>query len=243
MTAQFRGKTYWIVGASEGLGAEIARQLNRLGARLVLSARSEEKLVRLTGEFDDAKAVPIDVTDNASVTAAINAAGDVHGVIYCVGQYVPMRTDAWDLPQSMAVIDANYLGAVRLFSGVAPALFRRGTGHIVIIGSLAGFHGLPGAIGYSSSKGAVMQLCENMFMDAKGTDVKVQQINPGFIQTRLTEKNAFNMPSIMTLQDAATRVVNAMKGKRFRTNFPRPFAWLFTLGRLLPSRLFRRLFY
>jgi NADP-dependent 3-hydroxy acid dehydrogenase YdfG len=168
MRSDVNGKTYWVVGASEGLGAELARQLDGLGATLVISARSAQKLGALAKELSDATPIAMDVTDNASVTNAIETAGDVDGVIYCVGQYTPMKTKDWDLETSLGVIDANYLGAVRLFAGVAPALFKRRTGHIVVIGSLAGFHGLPGAIGYSSSKGALMQLCENMFMDAYG---------------------------------------------------------------------------
>ena len=154
MRSDVNGKTYWVVGASEGLGAELARQLDGLGATLVISARSAEKLGALAKELSDATPIAMDVTDNASVTNAIETAGDVDGVVYCVGQYTPMKTKDWDIDASLRVIDANYLGAVRLFAGVAPALFKRGTGHIVVIGSLAGFHGLPGAIGYSSSKGA-----------------------------------------------------------------------------------------
>ena len=243
MTQPFKGKTYWIVGASTGLGASLARQLRQEGAKLILSARNEEQLKILADQLGNSKVEPLDVTQGNSVTQAMDNIDYVDGVIYCVGQYQPMRTQDWDLEASLAIIDANYLGAVRRFSHVARECFERGYGHIVVIGSLAGFHGLPGAIGYSSSKGALMQLCENMFMDAHDTNVKVQQVNPGFIRSRLTEKNDFVMPSLLEPEDAAERIVRAMKGNRFRTSFPTPFQWLFTIGRLLPSRIYRRLFY
>ena len=242
MTNAFAGKSYWLVGASHGLGAELARQLHHAGANLILSARNADKLGDLADELQGARAVPLDVTDDASVGTAITKVGAVHGVIYCVGQYEPMSAKDWDIDNSLQIIDANFLGAVRVLGAVVPDMLRRGNGHVVVIGSLAGFHGLPGAIGYSASKGAVMQLCENIFMDAHGTNVKVQQINPGYIQTRLAEKNDFKMPSIMTPERAAERVARAMAGNRFRTVFPKPFAWLFTIGRLLPSRIFRAIF-
>ena len=236
------GRTYWVIGASEGLGAALALQLSQNGADLVLSARSIEKLKDVASAVGNARTIQMDVTDSVSVQEAIEQAGDIEGVIYCVGQYHPMKTHDWDLDKSLRVIDANYLGAVRVFAGIAPNFMRRGHGHIVVIGSLAGFHGLPGAIGYSSSKGAVMQLCENMFMDAKGTDVKVQQINPGYIETRLSVKNDFAMPQIMTTDEAASRILKAMKRNRFRSSFPAPFSWLFTVGRLLPPQLYRWVF-
>lgn len=242
MSNIFADRTYWIVGASEGLGAALADKLSNEGANVVLSARSADKLKAVASKIGVARTIALDVTDATSVQDAIQQAEDIDGVIYCVGQYHPMKTQDWDLDKSLQVIDANYLGAVRLFAGVAPEFLRRGHGHIVVIGSLAGFHGLPSAIGYSSSKGAVMQLCENMYMDAHGTDVKVQQINPGYIETRLSVKNDFSMPQIMTAQLAADRVLKAMTGSRFRTSFPAPFAWLFTVGRLLPSRLYRWVF-
>jgi short-subunit dehydrogenase len=242
MSGAFAGKSYWLVGASQGLGAEIARQLHQARAHLILSARNKDKLDELSSELQGSAAVPVDVSDEGSVKKAVQQIGAIDGVIYCVGQYEPMSTAEWDIPKSLQIIDANFLGAVRVLGSVVPEMLDRGTGHVVVVGSLAGFHGLPGAIGYSASKGAVMQLSENIFMDTRGTNVKVQQINPGYIQTRLAEKNDFRMPSIMSPQAAAARVVRAMEGSRFRTVFPRPFAWLFTIGRLLPARLFRAIF-
>jgi short-subunit dehydrogenase len=71
----------------------------------------------------------------------------------------------------------------------------------------------------------------------------VQLVNPGFIETRLTAKNHFGMPQIQTPEAAAARTLRAIEGGRFRTSFPAPFAWIFTLGRFLPRGLFLRLFH
>ena len=92
----FSGKTYWIVGASEGLGRALAQSLDAAGARLILSARSEERLTALAAELQSARVVPLDVTDDASVDEAVVAAGTFDGVIYCAGYYEPVDAKVWD---------------------------------------------------------------------------------------------------------------------------------------------------
>ena len=237
----FKGKTYWIIGASEGLGRALVHLLSKEGAYLVLSARGTERLSALEAEIPAARGVAMDVTDPASVKAALAEAGDVDGIVYSVGLYDPMPADKWDGDRAIAMAEANYLGAMRVLAGVVPRMARDGRGHIVLIGSLAGFAGLPGAIGYASSKAALMHLAEDMHADLHGRGVIVQRVNPGFIRTRLTAKNDFDMPQIMEPEVAAQHVLCAMKSGRFSTSFPKPFSWLFTGARYLPRWLFLRL--
>ncbi|WP_137700050.1 SDR family NAD(P)-dependent oxidoreductase [Marimonas lutisalis] len=236
------GRSYWIVGASEGLGRALAKALDRKGARLILSARSRGRLEELAAELGPARVVPMDVSDANSVAQAVKLAGEVDGLIYCAGFYEPLSVQEWDADAVEAMADVNFNGALRVLGHVAPKMAGSGHGHLVMIGSLAGFSGLPGAIGYGASKAALMHLAENMQADLRGTGLKVQVINPGFIRTRLTEKNRFNMPFIMDPEEAADRVVRAMESRRFSTSFPRLFSWLFRAGRFLPRGLFLRLF-
>lgn len=235
-------KTYWIVGASEGLGRALAQALDRAGARLILSARSGDRLATLAATLRDATPLEIDVTDPASVASAVEKAGTVDGVIYCAGQYTPLTAQNWDAAAVEAMCEVNFFGAVRLLGHLVPRFARDNRGHIVLIGSLAGFRGLPGAIGYGASKAALMHLGETIYADLRATDVRVQVINPGFIKTRLTDKNDFKMPFIQTPEKAAQEVMNAMQSGRFLTSFPAPFSWLFSVGRFLPRSLFYRIF-
>ncbi len=239
--SDLHGKTYWLVGASEGFGQAIAEALRAEGARLVLSARSGDKLRKMAAELGQSRALPVDVTDMESVRAAVAEAGDVDGIIWCVGYYDPMTAQDWDADAAVKMVDTNLSGAMRLFGMTVPAMARRGAGHVVIIGSVAGYRGLPGAIGYAAAKGALQHLAEDMYIDLKGTGVCVQLANPGFIRTRLSGKNDFNMPQLMEPEDAAGHVVKLMKSGRFRRDFPHPFAWVFSLGRFLPMRWFARL--
>ena len=241
MGSPFRGRRWWIIGASDGLGAALARTMDAEGATLVLSARRAEALTALAGELAAAEALAMDVTDEVSVVAAVAQAGPVDGLVYCAGAYEPMTAQDWQADVSVRVAEVNFIGALRVLGRVAPAMATRGEGRIVLIGSLAGFAGLPGAIGYGASKAALMHLAENMRADLKGSGVVVQRANPGFIRTRLTAKNDFAMPQLMTPEAAAGHVMAAIRSGRFSTSFPRPFAWVFSVGGLLPTPLFQRL--
>ncbi len=237
----FAGRTYWLVGASEGLGRALAHLLAAEGARLILSARNADRLVELAGEIKGARALPMDVTNDGSVAAAAGDVGEIDGVIYAAGAYDPMSASEWDVDAALTVVDVNFTGAMRVLGHVVPGMAARQQGHIVVIGSLAGFSGLPGTIGYGASKAALMHLAENLYMDLSRKNILVQQINPGFIRTRLTAKNTFEMPFILEPEDAARRTLRAMKSRRFASSYPWQMATFFRLGARLPKRLFRRL--
>ncbi|NSY37714.1 SDR family oxidoreductase [Leisingera sp. ANG59] len=231
----FAGKTYWLVGASQGLGREIARRLDREDARLILSARSEDSLQDLAQELRHAKAVPVDVSDMNSVAEAARAAGALDGVIYNAGAYEPMRTQDWDSAAALQMSDVNFVGALRILGEVVPGFVKQRRGEITLVGSLAGYRGLPASIGYGASKAALISLAETMRHDLKGSGVNVRLVNPGFIKTRLTDKNSFLMPQLMEPGDAARHVIGAMRSRRFRTDFPRPFSYAIKALHLLPD--------
>lgn len=233
---------WWIVGASEGLGRALAQRLDADGAALVLSARSAERLEALAGELSNAAVLPLDVTDTGSVAKAADVLGEIDGIIYSVGFYEPMSATDWDTDAAVAMVEANFTGALRVLGAVLPGMIKRGAGRVVLVGSLAGFRGLPGSIGYGASKAALMHLAENLRVDLRGTGIEVQVVNPGFIDTRLTKKNDFKMPFLMTPEAAADRVAQAIASKQFSTSFPTAFSLVFRIGRFLPIGLFHALF-
>ncbi|MEM1389113.1 MAG: SDR family NAD(P)-dependent oxidoreductase [Pseudomonadota bacterium] len=238
----FRGKTWWLVGASEGLGRSLAFKMNKAGAKLILSARSADRLKALAEELGgEHQVAPCDVTDLKAVEETAASLGPYHGVLYNAGAYDPIHASEWDSAAVAKMNAVNYLGVCHVLGEAVPRLVEQGKGRVVIIGSLAGFRGLPSAIGYGASKAAAMHLAENLKTDLRGTGVHVQRINPGFIKTRLTDKNDFAMAQIMTPDDAADRVMQAIRSGRFSTSFPAPFAWVFTVGRYLPLGLFHRI--
>lgn len=233
----FHAKTYWLVGASEGLGRALAHQLAQEGAELVLSSRNVERLETLAAELPKAQAVAMDVTNSESVRQATKAVQSIDAVIYNAGAYEPMRASEWDTEQALNMCDVNYLGALRVIGEILPCFIERGSGDITLIGSLAGYRGLPAAVGYGASKAALASLAETMRYDLKGTGITVRLVNPGFIRTRLTEKNNFKMPMLMSPERAANQVLRAMRSRRFRTDFPAPFSWAIRGLQFLPDML------
>lgn len=236
----FKGKTYWIVGASEGLGRALAQGLSERGTRLVLSARNVDRLAEICATLPNTRAVPFDVTDLEAVRSAVAEVGEVDGLVYNAGAYEPMRTGDWDTEAVLSMTDVNYTGALRVLGETVPGFVSAGRGDITLIGSLSGYRGLPAAVGYAASKAALVSLAETMRFDLAGTGVTVRIVNPGFIKTRLTEKNNFKMPMLMSAEDAAERVIKAMSRRRFRTDFPAPFSWVIRLLDYLPDILIYR---
>jgi NADP-dependent 3-hydroxy acid dehydrogenase YdfG len=238
------GKRYWLVGASEGLGAALANKISAAGAEVIVSARNAERLAELVETLPGpARAVPVDVSDDASVAKAAEEVGEIDGVVYLAGVYWPQPSTRWTPDQVTAMADVNFTGAVRVLGAVVPAMVARDAGHVVLTGSLSGFRGLPRAIGYASSKAGVMHLAESMRADLWRTGVRVQLANPGFIKTRLTDKNDFHMPFLMTPEEAAGEMFTLMENERaFQRHFPRLFSYLFRLSRFLPDWAYYRVF-
>lgn len=237
------GKTYWLIGASEGLGRALAEIMADEGADLILSARSEDRLREVAnGLSRPARIVTVDVSEAASVRAAADKIGPIDGVVFLAGVYWPMSATEWNADDAETMMDVNLMGAMRVLGATVPDMVHRNAGHIVLTGSLSGFRGLPGAIGYSASKAGIMSLAETMKSDLKATDVEVQVVNPGFIRTRLTDKNNFSMPFIMSPEDAARAMFDHMNSRKFKRSFPTVFSWLFRASQLMPDWLYFRIF-
>lgn len=239
----WRGKRYWVIGASAGLGRAVARQISQMGAEVILSARSEGELKAFAAELSGkSTVVPMDIASDESVALAVEAAGDVDGVVFLAGVYWSFGSTAWEAENAVKMIDINLTGAFRVLGHVVPGMVERDSGHIVFAGSLSGFRGLPKAIGYGASKAGLMSLAESMYADLRKTGVQVQLINPGFVKTRLTDKNAYKMPFLMEPEYAAREFVEHMGTDRFAKNYPTLFSSAIRLTQFLPDWIYYRLF-
>ncbi len=238
----FHAQTIWLIGASEGIGAALAERLAREAATLVLSARQAEKLealkMRLAGQGH--RILPMDVTDERSVEAAWQSFGTTPPdmVIYNAGAYEPLSAKQFDLARTELMLDVNFRGALRMLAHVLPAMQARRSGHLVLVASVAAYRGLPKAIGYGASKAALLHLAENLRTDLEDTGICVQVVNPGFVKTRLTDKNDFSMPFLITPAQAAAEIVHGLQQGGFDIHFPKRFTLLMKLLRILPYRAY-----
>ncbi|RDC74907.1 SDR family NAD(P)-dependent oxidoreductase [Rhodovulum sp. 12E13] len=240
---EWAGKRYWVVGASEGLGRALATKMSRAGAHLVVSARDEGRLAELAEELPGQTTIaPCDVSDDESVKEAAGLAGDVDGVVYLASVYWPQSAREWNAGQVTAMCDINFTGCARVLGQAVPGMVARDSGHVVITGSLTAFRGLPGSIGYTASKAALLSLAECMHYDLRKTGVDVQVIHPGFIRTRQTEKNDFSMPFIMDPEPAAEIMFDFMQTDRFKKSFPALFSYVFRGSQFLPDWAYYRMF-
>ncbi|MEM1301038.1 MAG: SDR family NAD(P)-dependent oxidoreductase [Pseudomonadota bacterium] len=243
MTRAWAGKRYWLVGASEGLGRSLAHVMSRAGVEVIVSARSQDRLDDLVAELPGkAQAVAVDITDQESVDQAKEAIGEVDGIVFLAGVYWPMSSKKWDAEKATAMADINFVGAFRSLGVVMPQFLERGTGHVVLTGSLSGFRGLPKTVGYGATKAGLMYLAEGMYADLRNTDIDVQVVNPGFIKTRLTDKNDFKMPFIMEPDEAAQLFFEHMGTDTFKRSFPRGFSYFFRISQFFPDWLYYRIF-
>lgn len=238
----WRGKRVWVIGASTGIGRATADLLHGLGAAVALSARGSGKLQAAAAGLERAIAVPLDVTDHASVMNAsdriIKEWGGIDLVLLVAGGYNDMRADAFDLDAANALVDLNLRGAFNCIDVVLPQLLSQGGGGIGIVASVAGYGGLPKALAYGSTKAALINLSESLYLDLRPHGIAVYQINPGFVDTPLTAHNDFPMPALMSAADAALALVDGLEKGQFHIHFPRRFTNSLRLARLLPYRLY-----
>lgn len=220
---EIKMKNIWIIGASEGIGKELAYKLGKNNF-VFLSARQKDKLNKISKEIgDNAKPITLDVSDKPSIENAyskIQKKVSLDIVIYAAGIYKPMSSKDFNLELSEKIIDINLTGAMRILNFVLPDFIKAQKGHIVLIGSVVSYRGLPNSFGYGPSKAGLMHLAENLKSDLYNDNIKIQVINPGFVKTRLTDMNNFHMPSIISAKEAAQHIVNQMNNNSFESRFP-----------------------
>jgi NAD(P)-dependent dehydrogenase (short-subunit alcohol dehydrogenase family) len=234
----------WIIGASTGIGAAVARQLLLKGAHVAISARRQALLDELARAEAGARILPValDITDHASVLSArdviLQRWGRIDTVLIVAGGYSEMRADSFDLAAARRLIDLNLGGVFNCLDVVLPMLLLQGSGGIGIVASVAGYSGLPKALVYGPTKAALINLCESLFCDVRAKGIAVYQINPGFVDTPLTKDNDFPMPSLMSAQDAAKQLISGIERGAFHIHFPRKFTNTLRFARLLPYRCY-----
>jgi NAD(P)-dependent dehydrogenase (short-subunit alcohol dehydrogenase family) len=236
------GLRVWIVGGSSGIGRATAEALLARGAWVAISARNAQSLQSLAAGHRQAVALPLDVGDvQALHQARDNLLARWGGLDLCAffaGTYKPMRATGFDLQTALAHDDINYGGALRWLDAVLPPLLAQGHGHLSLVSSVAGYRGLPQSLAYGPTKAALIHLAETLYLDLHPLGLGVSLINPGFVKTPLTAQNEFDMPALLSPEQAAAHILQGWERGRFEIHFPKRFtAWL-KLLRLLSYRLY-----
>ncbi len=235
------GLRVFITGASSGLGAALAARYAAQGATLGLLAR--RAFTAPLPHPDRHRHYQADVRDHAAIAAAaqdfIAHAGGIDIVIANAGISHGTLTE---LPEDLPVFDAifatNVTATVATFAPFIAAMRAQGAGTLVGIASVAGVRGMPGSGAYSASKAAVATYCESLRLEMREYGIKVVTIAPGYIDTPMTQQNAYPMPFLLAPERFAERAVRTIaRGTRY-TVIPWQMGVVAKLLRMLPDALY-----
>ena len=240
---RIRGSVAWITGGSSGIGAALAHELCRRGARVAITARRAERLADVAASAPgEAHTLPGDVREPAAleeVVAAVEAnVGPIDLAVLNAGIWTQVDVGTWDSAVIREHIETNFMGMVHGLDAVLPRMLARRSGTIVGVASVAGYRGYTRAEAYGPSKAAEINLLESLRVDLGPLGVDVQLVNPGFVRTPLTEANDFPMPFMIEAPDAARRIADAIEQGKAETVFPLPYRVGMKLVRLVPIRLY-----
>lgn len=249
----WRGKVVWLVGASSGIGRATASELHALGAIVIVSARNEGALADFANAHPGAVVRALDVTDPGQVKrVATNIIEQyrLNMMVYCAGHYHEMSAQSFDLADLNRHWLVNYGGLLNVLDSVVPHFLKKSQSHsqnqgrtspadlhISMIGSVAGYSGLPKSLAYGPTKAAMANLAETLYLDLRPLGIGVSLISPGFVDTPLTAQNDFDMPALMTPAAAAKKILDGWAVGEFEIHFPKRFTLWLKLLRILPYRL------
>lgn len=232
----------WITGVSTGIGRQLAIDLAKEGYTVAASARSADKLEALATEAEHLKGkivpFPCDLTEEKSVQKVVDTVesdlGPIVLAIFNAGNYFPARGEKLEIENFKKTYEINVFGVVNGLVPVVEYMKARRKGQVAFVSSVSGYGGLPLASAYGASKAALINMAEALKFDFDKLNIRIQIINPGFVETPLTEGNKFKMPAIVPVEVAARRIAEGLKTGGFEITFPRRFTWWLKIINLLP---------
>ncbi|MDZ4857843.1 MAG: SDR family NAD(P)-dependent oxidoreductase [Candidatus Hydrogenedentes bacterium] len=233
MHPRFEGKAIFVTGASSGIGAALAREFAREGARVALAARRagalEEIALTITTNGGTAVSLTCDVTDQASVCAAVaSAAGQFGGIDVAVanaGFGVSGAFERLNTADFRRQFDTNFFGVLNTVYACLPHL-EKTKGRLAIVSSVMGRAGMPASAPYCASKFAVCGLAECLHYDLAAKGISVTCINPGLVESNIRRTDNDGVfkderkdpaPSflVMPAERAARAMINAIHRRQF----------------------------
>lgn len=235
--------TCLITGASSGIGRELALHYAANGWTVYAVARSTNKLAELATAAG-IRALPLDLTDNAAIAAAAQQLLDDGVVLDLVllnagtCEYVDAADLALDAFQRTFAI--NFHAVVAATKYFMPLLKAALTPQLAIVSSMAHFFPFTRAEAYGASKAAVSYFADSLRLDIADSGISVHLIEPGFVDTPLTQKNDFAMPFLVSAEQAASRIYSGLLRGHSRIRFPRRLSVMLKLLSSLPYNLRNR---
>ncbi|MEN3156977.1 SDR family NAD(P)-dependent oxidoreductase [Alkalimonas sp. NCh-2] len=230
-----------ITGASSGIGRQLALDYARAGWQVLAVARSTDALEALAAQHDGIRPVVADLTraeDIAALCQGIAESGQpLDLAVLNAGTCIYVDAGDLQLPDFEQTFAINFFAIVRLSAALLPLLQQSKQGRLALVSSLAHYFPFTRAEAYGASKAAVSYFADSLRVDWADKGVAVTLIEPGFVDTPLTQKNDFAMPFLLSVDDASQRMLTGLSKGKPRIRFPKRLVWSLNLLRLLPYPL------
>ena len=229
----------WVTGASSGLGRSLALQLADNGTLVIASARGGAALDTLAEASPNIRPLPCDITDEDGLQTVASRLGEISPrldkVILNAGtcEYLDFPEPDWGAVRR--VMEVNFFGTVNCVRLALPLLRAGRQPLLAIVGSQVTAAPFPRAEAYGASKAALQYFSDSLRMDLAAENIRVKVIDPGFVDTPLTQKNDFDMPFLMSADEAARRIVDNLQSNSRRFRFPRRLSLLLSLSSWMPG--------
>ena len=231
----------WVTGASSGIGRAVALEMARRGYQVFATARRAGELDALAAQAKGLSgsivAAPGDVVDRegmAALASRIEATRPIALALFNAGGAFRDSFAQFGGEGFQRTLALNVQGVANGLNPVLTPMRERKRGQIAIVGSVAGYGGLPNAYAYAPSKAAVISLAVGLKFLVDRFNITVQIVNPGFIRTPMTDGNSYPMPFLLEVDAAARRLCDGLERGGFEIRFPRRLAWMLRALNLLP---------
>jgi len=241
-----------IIGASDGIGAALARRLAREGYTLALLARRQDKLEYLCNEINQtskesrAQIYVHDVTDYERIPELLRRIiaelGGLDVVVFVAGvNYPPGGINKYNFENDRKMIEINVIGAMAWLTPVAEMFQAAKAGQIVGISSVAGDRGRVGNPGYNTSKAGLTTYLEALRNRLTRHGINVLTVKPGFVETDMVKAAQGPTPFLISMEKAVEDIWKAMKNRKQVIYTPSIWRWIMLAIQHTPSFIFRRL--
>tara|TARA_B110000467_G_scaffold54146_1_gene49522 strand:+ start:5892 stop:6635 length:744 start_codon:yes stop_codon:yes gene_type:complete len=230
-------RTILITGATSGIGESLLHHYLANDYQVIACGRNKEKLKQLADSNADVIPVAFDITDSEQIKAAaaeLKQIARIDILMFNAGdcRYID-NAKAFDGELFASIIATNLQSLGYLLEYFLPKV--DAGGQVVFISSSATLLPFPRAEAYGASKAGIDYLANSLRIDLKAQDIAVTLVHPGFIKTRLTDKNDFSMPFLLSSQQAASRIYQGVSAKKSYLHFPKRLTLLLKLLALFPD--------
>lgn len=230
-------KTLLVTGATSGIGKALAIHAAAEGFDVIACGRNQVALEELASH-EGIRTLQFDVTQSTSTQAALNnVKADVFVLNAGTCEYVDV--DQFEPDMFRRVFEPNFFGVVNCFDAISPNLVR--DNKLVIVDSMARLLPFTRAQAYGASKAALYYFSKSLEVDLHDKGIKVQTVSPGFVETPLTDKNDFDMPMKISVEEAAETILANIQKDKSTVYFPRVFGWILRAMNQLPAGIQKRL--